>query len=286
MKVRHVDYSPDEFLVGISGLTTADQVAVYWVICSLIYSTGRSIPVADERIRKFANVSESRLNRAVDALLFSGKLLLNGNFLVNPRAEIEIERAKKRSETSRANGKLGGRPPNESPKTTNSNDLENPAGSSAGSAPGSGDGNASQSQTYKPQTTITITSRRAAEEFETWWALVPHKVGRGHAERAFRAALKITTLDSLTAGIRRYSAEVAGKEARFVKHPATWLNGKCWTDEPTGANGHALDDPEAARWQLRVDAWKQRGTWRDEYGPAPDSPDCHANIYLNREKPT
>lgn len=33
-------------------------------------------------------------------------------------------------------------------------------------------------------------------------------------------------------GIQRYAAEVAGREAKFVKHPSTWLNGTCWLDEP------------------------------------------------------
>lgn len=33
-------------------------------------------------------------------------------------------------------------------------------------------------------------------------------------------------------GSMRYAAEREGQEARFTKHPATWLRAECWADDP------------------------------------------------------
>ena len=35
----------------------------------------------------------------------------------------------------------------------------------------------------------------------------------------------------------RYAAQRDGEDPQFTKHPATWLNGKCWTDEPPHNGG-------------------------------------------------
>ena len=40
------------------------------------------------------------------------------------------------------------------------------------------------------------------------------------------------SLEALIANAKRYAAQVRGKEARYSTHPATWLNGKCWLDDP------------------------------------------------------
>jgi uncharacterized protein YdaU (DUF1376 family) len=59
-KIRRIDYSPDEFLVGVAGMS-AEEIGVYWVIVSLIYSSGGPIPVDDDRLKRLAGVSHQRL---------------------------------------------------------------------------------------------------------------------------------------------------------------------------------------------------------------------------------
>lgn len=71
-----------------------------------------------------------------------------------------------------------------------------------------------------------------ADEFAEFWSEVPRKVGRGQAEKAFVAARKHTEHSVILAGIRRYAAERRLEDPSFTKHPATWLNGKCWLDDP------------------------------------------------------
>lgn len=68
--------------------------------------------------------------------------------------------------------------------------------------------------------------------FDEFWAIYPIHKSRGQAEQAYIKALKTgVTEQDLIDGAKRYAIEKAGQG--FVKHPATWLNGKCWLDEPT-----------------------------------------------------
>lgn len=72
------------------------------------------------------------------------------------------------------------------------------------------------------------------QDFEAFWQAVPRKTGRGQAERAYLKALKLATPTVLLGGIERYARERSAADPQFTKHPATWLNGKCWLDEPDG----------------------------------------------------
>lgn len=84
-------------------------------------------------------------------------------------------------------------------------------------------------------------SRAFDAEFAEWWRHVPRKVGRGNAERAYRAAQKHATPGDLLAGIQRFAEQVRGTDPQYIAHPATWLNGKRWLDEPEPQNGGKND---------------------------------------------
>lgn len=75
--------------------------------------------------------------------------------------------------------------------------------------------------------------------FAEWWATYPKRVARGRAWTAYQKAAKAAPPETLLEGARRYAAEREGQEARFTKHPATWLNDQCWLDEPTQAPAQA-----------------------------------------------
>lgn len=70
-------------------------------------------------------------------------------------------------------------------------------------------------------------------EFAEFWLAVPRKIGRGQAEKAYARARKLAEPVLLLAAMRRFSAQSQGKDPEFVPHPATWLNGKRWLDEPS-----------------------------------------------------
>jgi hypothetical protein len=41
----------------------------------------------------------------------------------------------------------------------------------------------------------------------------------------------------------RYAAERAGQPPKYTKHPATWLKGGCWADEPTNPSNNSPRPP-------------------------------------------
>jgi hypothetical protein len=68
--------------------------------------------------------------------------------------------------------------------------------------------------------------------FEEWWSLYPKRVSKGAARKVFERIIKkkLAPVEELKRGAMRYAASVA--DPKYVKHPATWLNGECWLDEP------------------------------------------------------
>ena len=68
--------------------------------------------------------------------------------------------------------------------------------------------------------------------FQDWYEAYPRHVSKAHALKAYRAASKKTDRATLIAGAKAYAASVKDKDAEFIAHPATWLNGERWLDEP------------------------------------------------------
>lgn len=80
---------------------------------------------------------------------------------------------------------------------------------------------------------VTEETSTIEEWFEQFYSAYPRKVGRRQAARAFIQALKRNNHPrEIVEGARRYAEERKGEEPRYTKHPATWLNGDCWADEP------------------------------------------------------
>lgn len=229
-KVRHVDFSPDEFLVGTAGMT-AEQKGVYWTICALIYSSGGAIAEDDERLLRLSGVSLRRLPGVLrEICAMPNKLVLNGGRISNERAEKELARASKRMTSAQDNGALGGRPVSEN------NDLEKPAGS--------GDEKLSLPINHQPPSkspqppALGLVGGRSVsvqELFETWYEHYPRKEAPARARKAYEKAIRKPGVNSelLLHAVRRYAAMVTAesKERQFIPHPATWLNDERWRDQ-------------------------------------------------------
>ena len=72
-----------------------------------------------------------------------------------------------------------------------------------------------------------------ADAFAQFWAAYPRHVAKEAARKAFDAAVKSGVApEVLIEGAKRYAGERAGQDPKFTKHPATWLRGGCWEDEP------------------------------------------------------
>jgi hypothetical protein len=71
--------------------------------------------------------------------------------------------------------------------------------------------------------------------FERFWVEYPRKVAKPEARKAFaKAWRKLPTgneVETLIGALER--AKAAWTDPQFIPHPATWLNGERWQDEPS-----------------------------------------------------
>lgn len=128
------------------------------------------------------------------------------------------------------------------------------------------------------------------KEFEDWYAAFPLHKGRGQAERAYRTARKTADAETLLAGAKQYANQRHGEDPQFTKHPATWLNGKCWLDETGAAVGNeagagAIDpDHETAREIWRLGKFLDTGTWHGTPGDEPTPDEARARLAVLQGK--
>src|SRR5215469_5599456 len=103
-RIRHIDFYPDEFLSGVDGMS-AEQVGIYWLVCSKIYSRGRSIPDDDRENARIFRIDQRTWKRVKAELIAQGKLRTDDGKLVNARCLTELVKANKRIDDAR-NGAL------------------------------------------------------------------------------------------------------------------------------------------------------------------------------------
>lgn len=91
---------------------------------------------------------------------------------------------------------------------------------------------------------VMLHASKSDGRFDEFWAVYPRRESRGHAEKAWRVALRVADADTIIDGARRYAASRAGQDPQYTKMGSTWLNGKCWDDQP----------PTEQPWTERPDA--------------------------------
>lgn len=72
-------------------------------------------------------------------------------------------------------------------------------------------------------------ARGVENQFEAFWQSFPNKKGKEDAFKAFKTAIKKTTLQTMLDGITRYVANKPDWQA--YKHPGPWLRGGHYLDE-------------------------------------------------------
>jgi hypothetical protein len=78
----------------------------------------------------------------------------------------------------------------------------------------------------------TLSNSHVSELFDNFWKEYPRKSDRRAALKAFRSALNRAGFEEILAGVIRYAHDPNLPEARFIKHPATWLNADAWENGP------------------------------------------------------
>jgi hypothetical protein len=86
------------------------------------------------------------------------------------------------------------------------------------------------------ETVLTDSKEKAASldrAFDKFWAVYPRHTAKQDAKKAF---LKVSPDDSLLntmlTAIQRQKQTDQWSDPRYIPHPATWLNGRRWEDEP------------------------------------------------------
>lgn len=82
----------------------------------------------------------------------------------------------------------------------------------------------------------------SAPTFDDFWAVYPRRKAKEAARRAWAKAVKRVDPAVIVEGARRYAVECQGRDPKYVRHPATWLNGGCWEDEPDTPVGRTKHD--------------------------------------------
>jgi len=98
-KIRRIDFSPDEFLVGVADLKH-DEIGPYWVACSLMYSRGGPIADDDAWIARACGCHWRTWRRIKERLIEVGKLRVTPEGLINDRVVKELAKAQGRLKTS------------------------------------------------------------------------------------------------------------------------------------------------------------------------------------------
>lgn len=97
-------------------------------------------------------------------------------------------------------------------------------------------------------------------DFARFWDAYPRKEAKGAARKAWDKAVCKIDADSIIGAAKRYRDDPDRRTSlpKFTAHPATWLNGERWADQPTrgspSSNGHRPyrdpDDPSAYHGDL------------------------------------
>lgn len=207
--------------------------AVYWNICALCASSGRAIDADDERLYAIMNrARRTDIAKAIERLcavprVGEPKLLRNGSEVVSKRMRNEIEAAAKRMSNSSeaALKRWHGKDENEQNQrienaTPSESKMPSPSPSPSPSSK-KDKGDAPKGASGLP------------EEFVSFWAVWPHKVGQKAALKAWKNAKDRPALDVILKAVESYAATKPAD--RPWCNPSTWLNQGRWGDAPAEA---------------------------------------------------
>lgn len=287
MKVRRIDYSADEFLVGTRALTDA-ECGVYWRACSLVYSHGGPVPIAE--LRRWCSSRKKDFEAILDLLVGSGKLTRKGDEFSQTRAERELERATKRTEAWRNNGPKGGRP------SKKIKELEKPSGFAENNH-SSNYQLSTINQEEKPSLSGGKKPLKQKQEVPEDW--LPDDGDRAFAEE--RAGWVGQRLDDEVGAFRDYHRKEGNLFADVSAAWRTWVrNGAKFQAErgntrrgaaPPAVEALPLAYDEDEQWRARLRSWidparggPTRRRWIDSvWGPPPGQPGCKVPHKLLQE---
>jgi uncharacterized protein YdaU (DUF1376 family) len=203
---------PRDFIEGTIGMP-GEMKCAYRLLLDLIYMQGGRLANDDKYISGLLGYSTRKWRTIRQYLIDSKKIRIEGQFITNVRVSAEIADVKEwqNIQSQNASGKKKKvEPEPEAPKETEAPKDEPPK----------------PAKLPKPRAT------QDCDRFDEFWAIVPKKVAKGAARRAYKAAVKKVSQQAIIEGMERYAAQRSGRDPSFTAHASTWLNGERWADSP------------------------------------------------------
>ncbi|MDE3791711.1 DUF1376 domain-containing protein [Sinorhizobium meliloti] len=195
---------------------STEQIGAYMLLLMAMWNAGGRLPNDDAKLARVVRMSVKKWKAIEDDLL--GFFDVTEGEIYHNRLTKELQKSERKSQLRADAGAKGG----------SSKALKDKEARLA---------NASDLPQHSPDTrdnsSLRSESISIGDEFDLdFWPVYPRKVGKGQAIKAYRAARKRASAEEITSGAKRYASDRSGQDPSFTKHPATWLNGQCWLDEP------------------------------------------------------
>ncbi|AGG91225.1 DUF1376 domain-containing protein [Sulfitobacter phage pCB2047-C] len=235
MSIVHIPFYPSDWLAGTAALSDAEK-GVYITLVARMYEMAGPIERDDNRLyRVCGSKSKASFVKALNYLISEGKIIETPDGLINEKAAKVIEQTTEKSTKAKAAAQ------SRWDRKPNKNNGGSDANASAEHMPQQCQ---PEPKPYKEVTSVTSKGDLPSKHlgFDEFWKVVPNKLAK---QAALKAWGKLSIEDKRAA----YSAAKAGWLSDWQRrypdanplHPASFLNGKRWEDQPAQPKLKAID---------------------------------------------
>lgn len=229
-----------DYLADTGDLSTEENGALLLLLFHM-WRRGAQLEADQDRLRRLARVDSAERWKSIWGAI--GRFFFDvGNGMISQkRLAAEHQRAAEYAAQQRARGAIGGSAPRSKRRASAKQVLS--------------DRQASQSHSQSHVQKSGPEAQPFGNGFGVWYAGYPRKVARDAAERAWAKNVTDDNREAVWAGWiaqeRFWAAQKAVDDTK-IPHPASWLNGKRWQDDPAsyarlpGSNGSAKGVPSTA----------------------------------------
>ena len=229
---------PSDFLNGVSELSP-NELAVYTICMMRMYDESGAIADDPERIARRCNMRPTSCKKALDELCRMGKLVRDGGYLRNDRAQKVIISREKVSNKSASSARSGWEKRHKKANKNKEEVVRTHPEPDANAMPTRSQKLEARKKTPLKNFPPEIVEQEFPAEkcFKTWWEMYPKKVGKIAAKQNYHAALRTgrATAFELQAGLLRSVAfwEAERTDTQFIIDPERWLKKGKWMDDLT-----------------------------------------------------
>lgn len=219
---------------------TAEEHGAYLLLLMGLWRHHGRLPHDPDKLARIARVAPRRWGHVWGSI---GRFfIVEGDQIRNSRVDQELKNAAQISEIRASAGRLGGKA-----KSLKNNET---TVAKASVLPEQNRSSHSHSHNREEDTSLRSVSPPTrkiapavrpddgfpADAFDRWYGAFPRHTARGAAEKAFAAMRRRgdVQFDALMDATKRFAR--SPPDPQFCPHPATWLNGKRYLDEPEPAD--------------------------------------------------